>query len=81
MKLKNKGVFFFSTRKISALARGLTICCAVAILLAPGLVLSLGNLQPENAAYLVLVFVFAFAILMSLLTRASTERIFVGTCA
>jgi hypothetical protein len=51
------------------------------MLLAPVLLLSLVSMQRKLATTVVIVFVLAFAVLMSALAGAKVEVIFLSTCA
>ncbi|KAF8850126.1 hypothetical protein BDZ45DRAFT_207642 [Acephala macrosclerotiorum] len=76
----DKQVQFFSSAKLALFAKFLTICVAITILLIPIFLLSLVEMSKVVTLIVVLIFVLTFATLMSLLTAAGPESIFVGTC-
>ncbi|KIN08807.1 hypothetical protein OIDMADRAFT_23563 [Oidiodendron maius Zn] len=72
-------VYLFSNDKISLFAQMIAICLVVAILLIPIFLLFLTEMSRKTTSVMVLVFVLAFAVSMSLM-GAKAESVFVGTC-
>jgi hypothetical protein len=79
--IQDPGVHFFSTTKIAFVGRLAAVCIAVTILLIPIFLLYLTRMSRVAVSGMVLAFVLAFATLMSLLTSAGVETVFLGTCA
>jgi len=72
----------FSALRTPRLAKFVfAILIPVTMLLAPVLLLSLVSMQRKLATTVVIVFVLAFAVLMSALAGAKVEVIFLSTCA
>lgn len=70
----------FSRTRTAFVAKLLSVGVAAAILLIPIFLLYLTELSDGLIAGMVLIFVFAFGILLSLFTGARVEGMFVGTC-
>ncbi|RFU33223.1 hypothetical protein B7463_g3148, partial [Scytalidium lignicola] len=77
----DEGVHSFSRSMVTAVAKLLSVSVVVTILVAPIFVLYLKPMDEEAMVVMVLMFVLAFATLMSLCTTANIESVFVGTCA
>jgi len=73
-------VYTFSRVKVAILAKVLALTVAFMILMIPILLLYLAEMSDGARAGLILVFVPAFAILMSLFLKARVEAVFIGTC-
>jgi hypothetical protein len=73
-------VHFFSRTKIAFVAKLFGVCTVVTILLVPVFLFSAMDMSRELAAVVILIFVLAFAALISILTNARTDAMFVGTC-
>ncbi|PMD40347.1 hypothetical protein L207DRAFT_565827 [Hyaloscypha variabilis F] len=79
---ENTSKDIFSALRIPRLAKFVfAILIPVTMLLAPVLLLSLISMQRKLATTVVIVFVLAFAVLMSALAGAKVEVIFLSTCA
>ncbi|TGO38155.1 hypothetical protein BHYA_0080g00030 [Botrytis hyacinthi] len=76
-----KTVKFFSTFRISLFSKLLVVCMTVLILLIPVILFLTINMEPGWMAFAALAFVFLFSVMISLLTDAGTQEIFVGTSA
>ncbi|KAF5871300.1 uncharacterized protein Bfra_007816 [Botrytis fragariae] len=74
-------VKFFSTFRISLLSKLLVVCMTVLILLIPVFLLLTIPMEAGWMAFAVLAFVLLFSVMISLLTDAGTQEIFVGTSA
>ncbi|KAH7395481.1 hypothetical protein BKA64DRAFT_60032 [Cadophora sp. MPI-SDFR-AT-0126] len=74
-------VFFFSESRIALAAKLLSVCVAVTVLMIPVFLLYLTKMDPKAISIIVLMFVLAFATIVSLFTDAKMETVFVGTCA
>ncbi|KAF7935222.1 uncharacterized protein EAE97_008129 [Botrytis byssoidea] len=76
-----KTVKSFSTFRISMFAKLLVVCMTVLILVIPVILFLTVNMEPGWMAFIALAFVFLFSVMISLLTEAGTQEIFVGTSA
>ncbi|KAF7944263.1 hypothetical protein EAE96_010665 [Botrytis aclada] len=76
-----KIVKFFSTSRIILFSKLLVVCIAVLILLIPVILFLTITMEAGWMAFATLAFVFLFGVMISLLTDAGTQEIFVGTCA
>jgi hypothetical protein len=79
--VQDPAVHFFSSAKIAFVGRLAAVCVAVTILLIPIFLLYLTSMSRGAVSGMVLAFVLTFAMLVSLLTSAGVETVFVGTCA
>jgi hypothetical protein len=73
-------VYSFSRSKIAVVGRLIAVCVAVTALLIPIFLLYLTQMSRSAVAGMVLAFVLAFVVLMSLFTDAGAEVMFIGTC-
>jgi uncharacterized RDD family membrane protein YckC len=73
-------VYFFSSEKVSLVAKIMAVCVAVTILLIPVFLLFLTQMTRNMTSVMILIFVLAFATLMSLFTGARAESVFISTC-
>ena len=78
---QDPAVYFFSATKIAFVGRLAAVCVAVIVLLIPIFLLYLLCMSRAAVSGMVLAFVLAFATLLSLLTSAGVETVFLGTCA
>ncbi|CAG8979744.1 hypothetical protein HYALB_00013488 [Hymenoscyphus albidus] len=76
---KEKDVHVFSSQKIEFWARIVLVCVASTILLIPIFLLYLLELSDTLAAATALIFVLAFATMISILTEGKVDTVFVGT--
>ncbi|KAF7889029.1 hypothetical protein EAF00_009329 [Botryotinia globosa] len=76
-----KTVKFFSTFRISLFAKLLVVCISVLILLIPVILFFTVSMEPGWMVFAAFAFVFLFSVMISLLTDAGTQEIFVGTSA
>ncbi|KAF7879753.1 uncharacterized protein EAF02_007923 [Botrytis sinoallii] len=76
-----KTVKFFSTFRISLFSKLLVVCMTVLILLIPVILFLRITMEAGWMAFAALAFVFLFSVMISLLTDAGTQEIFVGTSA
>jgi len=74
-------VIFFSSDKILLVGKMIAILLSVTILLLPVFLLSLVRMDTKVATTVVLVFVLAFVVMMSLLAGAKAEGVFISACA
>jgi hypothetical protein len=72
-------VEFFSTARISLFARLIAVFLAVVILFIPVILFLLVPMSKAWMAIVVLAFDFGFSVMVSLLTDAGIQEIFVGT--
>ena len=72
-------VDIFSTARIITFARFIVVLFAVLVLLIPVLLFLMTSMSRACMAIVVLLFVFIFSIIMSLLTDAAIPEIFIGT--
>jgi hypothetical protein len=72
-------VQLFSVERVKCFARLLVVFLAVLVLLIPVILFLLTPMSRACMAVVVLAFVFVFSIMMSLLTDAGIQEIFVGT--
>jgi len=79
--MQENEVFFFSEARIALAARLLSVCVAATVLMIPVFLLYLTTMGRKVTSIMVLLFVLAFAAIISLLTDAKMETVFVGTCA
>jgi len=70
---------FFSGARINLVARLMAVFFAVSILFVPVILFLLVSMSKAWMAVVVLTFVFGFAIIVSSLTEAGIQEIFVGT--
>ncbi|KAG9229597.1 hypothetical protein BJ875DRAFT_522616 [Amylocarpus encephaloides] len=75
----DEGIQAFSVHKIALGAKWLSVCVAVTILLIPVFLLFLTRTSSAETVVMVLLFVLAFASIMSL-AGASVVSLFIGTC-
>ena len=76
----NSGIYTFSRTKVAIFAKVLALIVAFTVLIIPVILLYLTQMSNGARAGMVLIFVPAFAILMSLFLRARVEAVFIGTC-
>ncbi len=76
---QDSSIEFFSTARISLVARLAAVFFAVLILFIPVILFLLVSMSKAWMAIIVLAFVFSFAIIVSHLTEAGIQEIFVGT--
>lgn len=76
---QDSSIEFFSTARISLVARLMAVFFAVLILFIPVILFLLVSMSKAWMAIVILGFVFSFAIIVSLLTEAGIQEIFVGT--
>jgi fatty acid desaturase len=76
---QDSSIAFFSTARISLVARLMAVFFAVLILFIPVILFLLVSMNKAWMAVVILGFVFSFAIIVSLLTEAGIQEIFVGT--
>ena len=78
-KSQDSSVEFFSTARISIFARLIVVFLAVLILLIPVILFFLTSMSRASMTVVVLTFVFLFSVMVSLLTDAGVQEIFIGT--
>ncbi|CAG8971913.1 hypothetical protein HYALB_00007829 [Hymenoscyphus albidus] len=79
-KISSAGIYTFSRTKAVIVAKVLALIITFTILLMPVMLLYLKPMSNAARARMVLVFVLAFATLMSLFLKARVEVLFIGTC-
>jgi hypothetical protein len=79
-QIQDREVFFFSNARIAIAAKLMAVCVAVTLLLIPVFLLYLTDMSRKTTSVTVLLFVIAFAILISIFSGARVENVFVGTC-
>jgi hypothetical protein len=78
-KTKDPSVELFSTYRISIFAKLIVVFFAVLVLFVPVILFFLTSMSKAWMAVVVLSFVFIFSVMMSLLTDAGVQEVFVGT--
>jgi len=76
---RNSRVELVSTARISIFAKLIVVFFAVLVLFIPVILFLLTSMSRASMSVVVLSFVFIFSIMMSLLTDAGVQEIFVGT--
>ena len=79
MQNRNSRVELVSTARISIFAKLIVVFFAVLVLFIPVILFLLTSMSRASMSVVVLSFVFIFSIMMSLLTDAGVQEIFVGT--
>ena len=79
-QVQQKEVYYFSRERIILAAKLLAVSVEVTALLMPVFLLALVEMTMVVTLITVLLFVLAFAALMSLSTGAKAENVFIGTC-
>jgi len=77
---KEKGMHFFSCRRIALVANITVVCIAISVLLIPVFVLYMANVTRLQSSGVVLVFTVLFATVISLITDTKVENVFMSTC-
>jgi hypothetical protein len=77
---KEKGMHFFSCRRIAFVANIIVVCIAISVLLIPVFVLYMANITRLQSSGVVLVFTVLFATVISLITDTKVENVFMSTC-
>jgi len=72
-------VQLFSVERVNVFARLMVVFLAVLVLFTPVILFLLTSMSGACMSVVVLAFVFVFSIMMSLLTDAGIQEIFVGT--
>jgi len=77
---EEEGTYLFSCHRIALVANIIIVCIAISVLLIPVFVLYMANTTRAQSSGVVLVFTALFATVISLITDAKVENLFMSTC-